>query len=348
MGAGVHPVHLVARSCILSGHSTGSNPGGAVRPIIRRTIISGVVGVIGLAAGVAAQQGATFRSGVELVNVGVMVLDRRGNFVTDLAADNFELFEEGAKQPVSFFSRADADTDARHLRLGLLFDTSGSMVEDIEFARTAAIKFLKRLHEAEDVTLVDFDTEVRVARYGQNDFPRLVERIRQRKPDGWTALFDALGIYLDGADDLDGRKVLVLYTDGGDTRSAVGFADALEMLRASDVTVYAIGFLEHQSQSSRIEQKMQLQQLAEMTGGQAFFPMSTKMLDEIYEKVAAQIRAQYSLGFTSTNQRKDGTWRRLEVRLSGAAADKGLKVRARKGYYAPLRQATTAGPASQQ
>jgi Ca-activated chloride channel family protein len=221
----------------------------------------------------------------------------------------------------------------------MLFDTSGSMGEDIEFARTAAVKFLKGLEEAIDVTLVDFDTEVRVARYGPNDFPRLVERIRQRKPDGMTALFDALGIYLDGADDQDGRKVLVLYTDGGDTQSAMNFQDALEMLRACDVTVYAIGFLQHQSHSGRVEQQMQLQQIAEVTGGQAFFPMSTKQLDEIYEKVATQIRAQYSLGFTSSNTAKDGTWRRLEVRLAGAAAQLGLKVRARKGYYAPLRQA---------
>jgi Ca-activated chloride channel family protein len=300
-------------------------------------VVVALAGVVTTAAGLAAQT-QTFRTGIDLVNVGVMVFDRKGNFVTNLAPDNFELYEEGQKQAVSFFARGDVETDAQQLRLGLLFDTSGSMGEDIEFARTAAVKFIKGLHEALDVTLVDFDTEVRVARYGQNDFPRLVERIRARKPDGWTALYDALGIYLDGADDQDGRKVLVLYTDGGDTRSAMGFADALEMLRACDVTVYAIGFLAHQSQSSRFEQQMQLQQIAEVTGGQAFFPMSTRQLDDIYDKVATQIRAQYSLGFTSSNTAQDGTWRRLEVRLTGPAAQQGLKVRTRKGYYAPLRQ----------
>jgi Ca-activated chloride channel family protein len=308
-----------------------------VTPVFGRAWVVGLAGAVATVAGLAAQT-QTFRSGIELVNVGVMVLDRKGNFVRDLTPENFELYEEGRKQDVSFFSRGDADTDAQQLRLGLLFDTSGSMGDDIEFARTAAVKFVKGLHEALDVTLVDFDTEVRVARYGQNDFPRLVERIRARKPDGWTALYDALGIYLDGADDEDGRKVLVLYTDGGDTRSAMGFADALEMLRASDVTVYAIGFLTHQSQSSRFDQQMQLQQISEVTGGQAFFPMSTHQLDDIYDKVATQIRAQYSLGFTSSNTARDGTWRRLEVRLTGAAAQQGLKVRARKGYYAPLRQ----------
>jgi Ca-activated chloride channel family protein len=243
---------------------------------------------------------------------------------------------------VKFFSRGDTATDAQNLRLGLLFDTSGSMSDDIELARRAAITFLKGLSEAQDITLVDFDTEVRVARYNPADFPRLVERIRQRKPDGWTALYDALGIYLDGAHEEDGRKVLVLYTDGGDTRSAVSFADTLGMLRtASDVTLYAIGFLEHQSQMMRYEQRLQLQQIAELTGGQAFFPTSTKALDRIYKQVAAQIRAQYSLGFTPTNEKKDGTWRRVEVRLAPSVPD-GIHLRYRNGYYAPLRQAAIA------
>ena len=125
----------------------------------------------------------------------------------------------------------------------LLLDTSGSMAEDIGLARTAAIRFIKALPEAHDITLVDFDTEVRVARYGLADLPRLIERIRTRRTDGWTALYDAIGIYLDGLHSIDGRKVLVIYTDGGDTRSAQTFTDILDMLKASDVTVYGIGFL---------------------------------------------------------------------------------------------------------
>jgi Ca-activated chloride channel family protein len=306
--------------------------------MVGRVLVGGVVGVAMMTAGLSAWQ-PRFRAGIELVNVGVMALDKNGNFVTSLTARDFELYEEGQRQTVKFFSRGDTSSDAQNLRLGLLFDTSGSMTDDIELARRAAITFLKGLDEAQDITLVDFDTEVRVARYNPADFPRLVERIRQRKPDGWTALYDALGIYLDGAHEEDGRKVLVLYTDGGDTRSAISFADTLGMLRtASDVTVYAIGFLEHQSQMMRNEQRLQLQQIAELTGGQAFFPTSTKALDRVYKVVSAQIRAQYSLGFTPTNDKKDGTWRRLEVRLAPTVPE-GIRLRYRNGYYAPLRQA---------
>jgi Ca-activated chloride channel family protein len=193
---------------------------------------------------------------------------------------------------------------------------------------------------------VDFDTEVRIARYGQQDFPRMIERIRRRKPDGFTALFDALAVYLDGTIDLEGRKVLVLYTDGGDTRSAVTFAEALGMLKATDVTVYTIGFLEHQPSSLRAPQKMQLMQVAEVTGGQAFFPLSTRTLGSIFDKIVAQVRAQYNLGFTSSNARKDGTWRKLEVRLTGSHLQ-GLKVRSRKGYFAPLIEGRRAGGSGQ-
>ena len=134
----------------------------------------------------AAQQ-PTFRTGIDLVNFGVTITDKRGNFVTDLNPEDFEIIEEGQKQTLNVFARGD-QAEGIEMHVGLLFDTSGSMSEDLKLARSAAIKFLNMLPDAKDMTLVDFDTEVRVAKYGQADFPRLVERIRNRKPDGWTAL----------------------------------------------------------------------------------------------------------------------------------------------------------------
>src|SRR5439155_10595176 len=97
---------------------------------------------------------------------------------------------------------------------GLMLDVSESMGDDIAFTRTAAVKFLNTLVDAVDITFVDFDTEVRVTRYAQVDFARLIERIRRQKVRGWTALYDAVGVYLDGAADQNGRKVMLLYTDG--------------------------------------------------------------------------------------------------------------------------------------
>ncbi len=183
---------------------------------------------------------------------------------------------------------------------------------------------------------MDFDTEVRVARYGLADLPRLIERIRTRKTDGWTALYDALGIYLDGVQELDGRKILVVYTDGGDTRSAQTFSDVFDMLKASDVIVYGIGFLQHQPTGVRNEQKLRLQQLADVTGGQTFFPTSAKAVGQVFDQIVAQVRAQYSLGFVSSNAVQDGTWRKVDVRLTPTHLQ-ALRVRARRGYYAPLK-----------
>jgi Ca-activated chloride channel homolog len=284
----------------------------------------------------------TFRTGVDLVNLGVTVTDRKGGLVTGLTVDDFEVTEDGKKQTVRYFAAGDRTGEpGPELHLGLLLDVSESMQEDIGFTRTAAIKFLNTLTDAVDITVVDFDSQVRVGRYGQSEFARLVERIRQQKTDGNTALYDAIGLYLDGASGQPGRKIMLLYTDGGDTRSAMRFGELLDLLKASDATVYVIGMLEHQSQAGKLTQRSILQQIAQATGGMAFFPMSVKSLDDVYEKVIAEIRAQYTLGYLSTNDKDDGTWRNVEIKVvrknEGKVAGKDpgdYRVRARKGYYA--------------
>jgi Ca-activated chloride channel family protein len=281
----------------------------------------------------AAQQIPVFRTGVDLVTLGVTVTDKKGNLVTDLKADDFDLFEDGRKQTIQYFATGLSGPDGPATHLGLLLDVSESMGEDIAFTKTAAIRCLNRLLEAVDITVVDFDTQVRVTRYSQNDFARVIERIRLQKSSGWTALYDAIGVYLDGAASQDGRKVMLLYTDGGDTRSALNFSELIDLLKASDATIYVIGELEHQSTSGRTEQRMILQQIADVTGGQAFFPISVKDLDEMYEKVLAEIHAQYTLGFLSTNDKADGTWRKVEVKVPRKDG-RDLRVRARKGYFA--------------
>jgi Ca-activated chloride channel family protein len=276
---------------------------------------------------------AQFQSRIDLVTMGITVTDRRGNFITDLTRDDFEIREDGRTQSITSFARGDGTVDELPLHLGLLFDTSGSMGEDIKLARSAAIKFLNTLTHAVDMTLVDFDTEVRVARYDQANFARMVERIRSRQPDGWTAMYDALGVYLDGAAEDDGRKVLVLYTDGGDTRSTLTFSDVMTLVRASDVTIHVVGFLENQPSSGRISQRMRLMDIARTTGGQAFFPSAMKEIEAAYEKIVAQIRNQYTLGYVSSNIAQDGSWRRVDVRVKRPGL-RDVRVQARTGYFA--------------
>lgn len=283
----------------------------------------------------------TYRVGVDLVHFSVAVCDKQGQPIDGLTIDDFEILEEGKLQTIKFFSDGTAAGDGSELPLhvGFLLDASGSMDRDIRDVRTAVIKFLNSMDRAADITLVDFDTEVRVARYGPDDFMRLIERIRMRKPAGWTALYDAMGTYLHGASQQTGQKVLIMYTDGGDTRSSLPLKDLLDILRASDVTVYALGYLEHQSSSARNEQRMQLQRFAEMTGGQAFFPSSVKDVDKFYDAIRQEIGTRYGLGYTSSDARADGKWRDVKIRVKRPEL-KGIKIRTRSGYFAPLRAAS--------
>jgi len=292
--------------------------------------------VLAAIATAATAQEPTFRSETELVGIAVTVTDRQGGLLADLSRDDFEVFEDGQAQTIRYFARGDDLDEGLDLHIGLLFDTSGSMETDSQLSKSAAIRFLNTLTQARDITLVDFDTEVRVTRFGQEDFPRLVERIRSRKPLGFTAMYDALGVYLDGAARLQGRKILVIFTDGGDTRSAIRFSDALTLVRASDVTIYSVGFLQNQPGGARSDQRLRLTQIGSESGGEAFFPSSMKQIEEAYDRIVSRIRAQYSLGYVSKNTATDGAWRKVEVRVRQSAAI-GTRIQARKGYFAPYR-----------
>jgi Ca-activated chloride channel family protein len=299
---------------------------------MRRISLAAVI-VLTLTGALYAQQ--VFRSSVDLVHFGVVVTDRHGAPVLGLTPDDFEIVEDGKAQSIKFFAGGDPES-APPLHLGFMIDNSGSMVQDIRDVRTAAIKFLNTVENLIDVTLTDFDTEVRVARFGLDDFPRLIERIRSRKPDGYTALYDALGVYLNGAFTQTGDKILVLYTDGGDTRSAINQGELLDLLKASDVTVYSIGYLKHQG-GGRMDQQQILMRIAAATGGQAFFPNSIKDLDGMYDRILREIAGRYSLGYVSTNTEMDGSWRDVKIRLADRRELKDAKIRTRGGYYAPYK-----------
>jgi Ca-activated chloride channel homolog len=306
-------------------------------PIVARRclcLLALLAPVVALAAGQ-----SVFRGGIDLVSFGVTVTDRKGALVTDLSRQDFVIVEDGRPQSLQHFaaglSADDPDgASLANLHPGLMLDTSGSMERDLRLARTAAVRFLNLLPRSEDITLVDFDSEVRVTRYPQRDFPRMVERIRSRKAEGQTALYDALGVYLDGASTQSGRPILVIYSDGADSGSQLSFKEAVDLLRASHATVYAIGLVEN-SGSARLQSRLNLETMAATTGGMALFPHSIDDLDAFYERILREIRAQYQLGYVSTNGVTDGRWRNVEVKVNRP----DLKVRTRKGYYAPFRTA---------
>jgi Ca-activated chloride channel family protein len=307
-----------------------------------RALIAGVTIAVATAvasfavpARLQSQQSSNFSARVDLVSIAVTVADKRHRLITDLSPRDFAIYEDGKPQTLNAF--AAGERSGPQLHVGVLLDVSGSQGLDLPFTQAASITFLKSLGDAAvDVTFVDFATDVRSGRYPQIDFPRLFQRIRGLKADGETALYDAVGLYLSAAGEQDGRKVMVLYTDGADTRSRLRLNELMDWLKASDSTVYTIGALENQPDLVRLEQRKILEQMAQATGGMAFFPSKVGDLDRIYEQIVGEVRAQYTIGYLSTNEKADGAWRKVEIKITRPDA-RSLRVRAREGYYAALK-----------
>jgi Ca-activated chloride channel homolog len=179
-----------ATNVVAHHRATPHEQGAARRPTLWSVAI-----ITAIAMGVIADGQRPLRVGVDLVHFGIVVTDRQGAPITGLTVDDFQVLERGKPQTVKFFASGDAESSPP-LHLGFLLDVSGSMEQDIRDVRTAAIKFLNKTEQAVDVTLVDFDTEVRVARYAAENYPQLIERISMRKLGAYTALYDALAVYL--------------------------------------------------------------------------------------------------------------------------------------------------------
>lgn len=297
-----------------------------------RIAVAAAAALAGLYSPASAQ--FSYKTNVDVAGFTVTVVNRAGEPVADLTADDFEVREDGVPQSVTYFMMG-AGGEAVPLHIGLLFDTSESMERDLAFSRNAAIKFLKTFSNAVDFALVEFADDVRAAQFSQAEFPRLVERIRGSKPKGRTSLYDAVTVYLGSAFDQNGRKVLVIFTDGDDTSSSRRWDETLRLLRASDVTVYPMGFLSNRS-SGRLMLQSKLMEIARLTGGRAVFPASMKELDPMYAAIAHEIQGQYVLGYVPANAARDGKWRKVDIKLKRPASER-LQVRTREGYFAPVK-----------
>jgi Ca-activated chloride channel family protein len=278
----------------------------------------------------AAQDDTTFRMDVKLVNLFVNVTDNTGAIVGGLTKDDFQVSEDGRPQKIAIFERQSE----LPLNLTLAIDTSGSTYKDRYLEYNAAKGFIHALLRQQDqMSLIEFATDVRLLVDFTNKVSQLDHGLGALRGGDATALYDA--IYL-GSRDLakkQGRKVLVLVTDGGDTAKSTTYAEALEQALRSEVMIYSIIDVPIEASAGRdLGGEHALITLAEQTGGKSFYA-SEGGLDKAFAKVSDDLRTQYLLGYYPHDQVLGLNFHRLQVTVPRAAAD-AFNLRYRSGYYA--------------
>ena len=280
-------------------------------------------------------QAPSFRAGVDVVSLNVTVTDSSSHFVTGVEAEEFEVFEDGVKQDITFFTRANLP-----IALSLLIDTSASMEARLSTAQEAAIGFARRLRPQDLAEVVDFDSRAVILQTFTNSASELEQAIQETSVGGSTSLFNAIYVALkdlkrvvtSGVEEIR-RQAIVVLSDGEDTSSLVPFEEVLDLAKRSKTAIYAIGLRSGKRSSSRgfREADFVLRQLAQETGGRAFFPDRVSELLAIYSQISDELSSQYTIGYTSSNTRRDGAWRRTVVRMGRS----NLAARTKQGYYAP-------------
>lgn len=277
----------------------------------------------------------SFRTGIDVVSLNVTVTTSDHQFVTDLEQPDFQVYEDGVRQDVSFFTRSQLP-----IALALLLDTSASMEDKMATAQEAAIGFARRLRPEDLAQVIDFDSRVSILQAFTNDGAALEKAIRSTAAGGSTSMYNAIYIALNEMKKVRAqsteeirRRAIVVLSDGEDTSSLLPFEEVLELAKRAETAIYTIGIRSREPGGMRgfREAEFVLRQLAQETGGRAFFPAAVTELPAIYTLIANELSSQYTVGYMSKNQRRDGSWRRVVVRLGRP----NTIARTKQGYYAP-------------
>jgi len=295
----------------------------------------------------------TINIDVNMVVLHLTVVDKKGRMVNDLKSEDFKVYEDGALQKLSVFSHADIP-----VTMGIVIDDSGSMREKREAVNAAALTFVKTSNPQDQAFVVNFNDVYYLDTPGDfasniEDLKSALDKIDSR---GGTALYDAVYASLDhvklGNRD---KKTLLVITDGEDNASRYTFDELLKKVQQSDAVIYTIGLLGSEEAgglfkmhggSAHRAAKI-LEKLAEVSGGEAYFPKSLDEVQSTCEQIAHDIRNQYTLAYYPTNARKDGTFRNVRVDAFASGNHSKLAVRTRPGYYAPKLNTTTASASGQ-
>ena len=277
-----------------------------------------------------------FRTGVEVVSLNVTVVDSQGHYVTDLSEADFNVFEDGAKQDLTFFNKSNLP-----IALSLLIDSSASMEQRMPIAQEAAAGFAKKIRPQDLAQIVDFDSRVEILQGFTNKPDELEKAIKNTSAGGSTALHNAVYISLKelakikakNPDEIR-RQAIVLLSDGEDTSSLVTFEEVLELAKRSETAIYTIGLQPRDNAALKgfREAEFVLKQFAQETGGRAFFVQRVEELKDVYGQIADELSSQYTMGYSPKNIKRDGAFRRLVVQVNRP----NTQARTKRGYYGPV------------
>lgn len=269
----------------------------------------------------------------DLVTLTLTVTDYYGRYVSGLTKEAFTVFDDKKKQKITFFS----DTDAP-VSIGILFDVSGSMSgEKITNARNALERFINTSHPRDEYNLIAFNKRAQLLMDKTRDGEAILNKLTLVEPKHNTALYDAVYLGVERVTRGSHRKkALLIISDGQDNASRYSFKEVRRLMKESDVVIYSVGIIDGRDSSTPEGMQGQafLDELSSVTGGKSFYPNSRVEMDEIFERIALELRHQYSIGYTPTNFKPDGKWHRVKVKVKPPRGLPRLSVRQREGYYA--------------
>ncbi len=282
----------------------------------------------GLAAPLGAQDGAVFRSDSRLVVLHATVLDQDGHLVTSLPREAFHVFENGAEQQIKIFRREDAPVS-----FGFIIDDSGSMINKRQKVAAAAMALVNASRSDDEAFVLHFNEKAYLDTDFTRDRPELDRALKTFDSRGTTAMREAIRLAIAHSERRaeEDKKVLIVITDGEDNTSQVSRDAVVKLAQQSGVIVYAIGILNEVDDAETQRARAELDALTEATGGRAFYLNDVSEADNTAQLIAHEIRNQYTLAYSPTNQDLDGSYRKIKV---VADAPKTLAVLTRSGYWA--------------
>jgi Ca-activated chloride channel family protein len=277
--------------------------------------------------GAGQQRGAPrFPVDVKAVALDVLVTDQEGRFISGLGPDDFKVLEQGVPQELSVFSAGRTP-----VTVVVLLDSSASVRSDMLVIQKAANRFIKKLASDDRARIGFFHDEVVFGPRFTDDMAEHSAMINQMRPQRSTHLYDALFEAFEKLERVPDRKALVVFSDGEDQGSRISMADALEVARRSDVSVYSVGLVGWSAAGGMHTNQTLLEQIARLTGGRAFFPEKEKEMQKAFDRICDELHHQYRMGYVpASGGEGPDQWREIRVELTRR---KNLVVRCRRGYY---------------